>query len=101
MSRTETDIIEITNVQYCSEYKLKLSFNDGIIKIINFEPFLRKAQHPEIKKYLDINLFKHFTFEYGYFYWNDYDLSFSMLISLRDHWLYFGFFQSFFYPLPV
>jgi hypothetical protein len=73
-----TDFIEITDVRYFSDHKLQLSFNDGKMNIINFEPFLRKAQHPEIKKYLDTYQFKKFTFEYGHLHWNDYDLSFSI-----------------------
>ena len=78
MSQTETGFIEITNVQYCSEYKLELSFNDGSKRIVDFEPFLREAQHPEIKKYLEISRFRGFTFEFGHLHWNDYDLSFSI-----------------------
>lgn len=78
MSRTKTDFIEIIAVRYFSGYKLKLSFNDGKTNIINFESFLKKAQHPEITKYLDTDQFKKFTFEYGHIHWNDYDLSFSM-----------------------
>jgi hypothetical protein len=78
MSYIETDSIEIIDARYFADYKLKLSFNDGKTNIINFEPFLRKAGHPEIKKYLDTDQFKNFTFEYGYIHWNDYDLSFSI-----------------------
>ncbi len=78
MKKTETDAIEISDVQYESGYKLNLSFNDGRIRIVDFGPFLEKAQHPEIRKYLSLEKFKKFTFEHGYFYWNDYDLSFPI-----------------------
>jgi hypothetical protein len=78
MSQTEPDFIEITDVRYLSEYKLKFSFNDGKEHVVNFEPFLKKTRHPEIIKYVDIDLFELFTFEYGHLHWNDYDLSFYM-----------------------
>ncbi|CAN2043525.1 DUF2442 domain-containing protein [Candidatus Magnetomoraceae bacterium gMMP-13] len=74
----ETDFIEITDVQYQTGYKLKLTFNDGKENYINFEPFLRKAEHPDIIKYLDIIQFRKFTHKYGHLHWNDYDLSFSI-----------------------
>ncbi|MGR3179672.1 MAG: DUF2442 domain-containing protein [Candidatus Anammoxibacter sp.] len=78
MNSITTDFIEITDVQYQSGYTLKLTFNDGRKQVIDFEPFLRKSQHPEIQKYLDIKRFRQYTFEYGYFHWNNYDLSFSI-----------------------
>ena len=77
MSTTEIDFIEIQEIQYLRDYQLEFVFNDGKQQIIDFECFLKKAQHPEIKKYLDINQFKQFTFEHGHLHWNDYDLSFS------------------------
>ena len=78
MSSAVIDFIEITDVQYHSEYKLELTFNDGKKHAVDFEPFLRKSKHPEIRKYLSLEKFRQFTFEYGYFHWNDYDLSFSL-----------------------
>jgi len=78
MNNTAIDFIEITSVQYQSKYKLELTFNDKKKLIVDFEPFLKKAQHPEIRKYLNLGKFKQFTFEHGYFHWNDYDLSFSL-----------------------
>jgi len=78
MSSTKTTFIEITGVEYQSEYKLKLTFNDGKIQVVDFGPFLKRSQHPEIRKYLSLEKFVQFTFQHGYFYWNDYDLSFPV-----------------------
>lgn len=75
---TPTEFIEIAEVQYTSGHRLKLTFNDGETRVINLEPFLREAKHPEIRKYLDPDLFRNFTFEHGHLHWNDYDLSFSI-----------------------
>ena len=77
MSATDADFIEILEIQYLSDYQLKLIFNDGKQQVVDFEPFLKKAQHSEIQKYLDLSRFQKFTFEYGHLHWNDYDLSFS------------------------
>ncbi|MBF0240519.1 MAG: DUF2442 domain-containing protein [SAR324 cluster bacterium] len=77
MTTVAIDFIEITEVEYLSGYKIKILFNNEKQRIIDFEPFLRRSQHPEIRKYLDLKRFKQFTFEYGHLHWNDYDLSFS------------------------
>ncbi len=78
MSSTESICIEITEVKYQAEYKLKLTFSDGKIQAVDFGSFLKRSQHPEIRKYLSLEKFMQFTFEYGYFHWNDYDLSFPV-----------------------
>jgi uncharacterized protein YjbK len=78
MTQAKPDFIEIKEVRYHPEYKLELAFNDGTKNTIDFEPFLKKAQHPDVKKYLNKKRFKGYTFEYGHLHWNDYDLSFSI-----------------------
>ena len=61
-----------------SPYKIRLWFSDGAEQTVNFEPFLKKSHHPEIKKYLNQNLLKNFSIAHGRLDWNDYDLCFSM-----------------------
>lgn len=78
MSKIETDALEVSDVQYKSGFKLNLRFNDGRIRTVDFGPFLEKAQHPEIRKYLSLEKFMQFTFEHGYLHWNDYDMSFPL-----------------------
>ena len=39
--------------------------NDGKENILDFKNFIIKSQHPDIKKYQDLNLFKKFNLEYG------------------------------------
>ncbi len=74
----DSKILEITKVEYLSDYKLNLLFNDGKRQIVDFEPFLKKSHHPEIQKYLDLNIFKQFRIRNGTLDWNDYDLCFPM-----------------------
>jgi len=71
-------VINVTEAEYIPPYKIHLWFSDGAEQIINFEPFLCKSYHPEIKKYLKVDLFKDFSIAHGRLDWNDYDLCFSM-----------------------
>ncbi len=71
-------VIDIVEAEYIPLYKIHLWFSDGVEQVVDFEPFLRKSRHPEIKKYLDRELFKDFSMAHGQLNWNDYDLCFSM-----------------------
>jgi DUF971 family protein len=71
-------IINIEKVKYLGEYKLKLSFNDGVEQIIDFGPFLSNSLNPLINKYLDIEEFKKYEIDDGDLEWNDYDLCFPV-----------------------
>ncbi len=55
-------------------YKICLKFNDGKEQIIDFSVFIKKSQHPDIKKYQSINEFKKFHLTHGDLEWNDYEL---------------------------
>ena len=70
--------IIIVEAAYDLSYKVKIKFNDGINKTVDFEYFLTKSQHPSIKKYLDLNLFQKFKIVDGNLNWNDYDLIFPV-----------------------
>jgi len=71
-------VIDIIEADYINTYKIHLWFSDGAEQILDFESFLRKSLHPEIKKYLDQDLFKDFSIAHGQLNWNDYDLCFSI-----------------------
>jgi hypothetical protein len=74
----EKKILEIIKAEYLSGYRLRLHFNDGKIQVVDFEPFLRHARNPMIRKYLDVKLFQQFSIEYGDLIWNDYELCFPI-----------------------
>lgn len=74
----EGKIINIEKVEYLSEYKLKLSFNDGEEQTIDFGPFLSRSQNPLIRKYLDPMEFNKYELDNGDLEWNDYDLCFPV-----------------------
>ena len=70
--------IDIINAEYAPPYAIRLRFNNGHEPTVYFEPFLRQAQHPEIRKDLDCNLFQTFAIINGRLDWNDYDLCFPL-----------------------
>ena len=71
-------VISITSAEYVQEYKIKLSFSDGIERTIDFSEFLKNAKNPMTIKYRNEQLFKNFTIEYGDIIWNDYEMCFPI-----------------------
>jgi hypothetical protein len=71
-------VISIINAEYTGEYKVKLTFSDGVIKEIDFAAFLNSAKNPMARKYLDKKLFRKFKIEYGDIIWNDYEMCFPI-----------------------
>ena len=61
----------IKQAEYIEDYKIKVVFKDGTIKIADFKTFLSQSKHPLINKYLDIDLFKNFRIEHGALAWGD------------------------------
>ncbi len=74
----ENRVINVEKVKYLNGYKLKLFFNDGVEKIIDFNPFLSNSLNPLINKYLDLKEFQKYKLDSGDLVWNDYDLCFPV-----------------------
>lgn len=74
----DNQIIIIKEAKYIKDYKIKITFNDNSIQLIDFYPFLDSSLNPHIRKYLDINEFKKFKINEGDLEWNDYDLCFPI-----------------------
>jgi len=74
---------ELVSAKTISGYKIQIEFNDGFIKIVDFESFISNSQHPSIRKYLDPAKFKQFEIVHGNLNWNDYDMIFP-LSDLRN-----------------
>jgi hypothetical protein len=70
--------LQITEAKYVSGYKIRLTFNDGIVRVMDFEPFLRKARNPEIEQYRQMRKFKSFRLDYGDLMWGDYEMIFPI-----------------------
>ena len=70
--------VEVVSAEYSGGYRLALGFSDGHAQEVDFEPFLRRSLHPDINKYLNLDLFKQFRIVDGQLDWNDYDLCFPL-----------------------
>ena len=71
-------VISIDKAEYKGEYIINIKFSDGVEKNIDFGTFLKNAKNPMIKKYLDKELFKAFSIEYGDLNWNDFEMCFPL-----------------------
>lgn len=72
------ETLEIVQAKYVRCYRLELTFSDGTVRSVDFEPFLRSSAHMEIAKYLDMKNFMAFGIVNGNLDWNDYDLCFPI-----------------------
>jgi hypothetical protein len=71
-------VISVVSAEYIEGYEIKLSFSDGIERVIDFSVFLKNAKNPMTKKYLDKKLFRNYSIEYGDIIWNDYEMCFPV-----------------------
>ena len=78
MKSTATEYLEVTDAKYVSDYKIKLSFSDGMVRVVDFGPFLAKAHNPDTTDYRDLNKFKSFRVEDGDLIWGDFQMIFPI-----------------------
>ncbi len=84
--KTQTTIyLEITEAKYVSGYKIRLTFNDGTKRIMDFEPFLRKARNSDLTQYRQLRKFKNFRLHYGDLMWGDYEMIFPIMDLYRGN----------------
>lgn len=50
MKTRTMEYLEIVQAEYVPGYKVRLTFNDGLVRVTDFEPLLRKALNPGITK---------------------------------------------------
>ena len=72
------DTVEVDSAVDTGIFRLDITFSDGRHQVVDFRPFLAKAVHPAISKYLDEPLFQKFDIVDGNINWNDYDLIFPV-----------------------
>ena len=85
MSNATEPCINIAKAEYVDGLRLRIAFDDGVERVVDFEPFLSKSMHPDIRKYLDKRRFKKFTVDRGHLHWNDYDLIFPIADLYAGH----------------
>jgi len=76
--QTENDTLSVGSANYIGDFAVRISFTDGTEKLVDFKPFLMKAIHPSIKKYLDESQFLKYEIVDGNLNWNDYDMIFPI-----------------------
>ena len=65
--------------KYISDYKIRLRFNDGTKRVVDFGPFLAKAKNPDTTDYRDLKKFKSFRIEDGDLIWGDFQMIFPTI----------------------
>jgi hypothetical protein len=85
MSASAQHYINTTKVEYVDGLRLRIAFDDGVERVVDFEPFLSKSLHPDIRKYLDKRRLKKFGVDRGHLDWNDYDLIFPITDLYSGH----------------
>lgn len=78
MKLREGIAVNVADARWLSEYLLEISFSDGFSRQVDFEPFLTESGLPDVRKYLDVEMFKAFSISFGNLVWNDYDMCFSV-----------------------
>lgn len=71
-------LLKVVSAKYLNDYKIKIKFSDGKEKVVDFKSFLELSNHPDIKKYLEVDLFKSYNIVHGNLIWNDYDMIFPV-----------------------
>ena len=74
----QIELFEIKSARYIGDFAIRIQFNDGYNRLVDFKPFLESSLHPSIRKYLDENKFQKFSIIDGNLNWNDYDLIFPI-----------------------
>jgi DUF971 family protein len=59
-NREYSDLIEIKSAVYIGDYAIRIIFNDGVNRLVDFKSFLETSYHPSIRKYLVEKKFKEF-----------------------------------------
>ena len=78
--------ILVTGANYLQAYKIRIEFSDNTTRVVDFEPFLKKNQHPQWVKYNNINNFKKFKIENGNLVWGrNWDLIFPVYGLYTDN----------------
>ncbi|TVQ44024.1 MAG: DUF2442 domain-containing protein [Saprospirales bacterium] len=68
----------MVSAKYLSDYVIRIAFNDGNDRIVDFKKILIKITTSYCKEYFDENEFSNFSLRNGNLNWNDYDVIFPI-----------------------
>lgn len=72
------EIIEVKSALYIKDYQIRLLFNDGKSKVVDFGNFLKHSLNPMTRKYLKKSNFQNYVIKYGDLVWGDYEMCFPI-----------------------
>jgi hypothetical protein len=78
VSLPENAVIFIESAEQVGDFTPRLSINDGVVRTVDFNPFLRQSRNPLIQAYLDPAAFSSFSVKNGDLVWGGYDLCFPV-----------------------
>ena len=79
-------IMTIVDAVYTGGLSLSLTFSDGIVRVVDFERFIKKYPHPQYDRYLDPDCFQTFSIENGNVVWGkDWDMMFPIEDLYNGH----------------
>jgi len=81
--KTATHYLEVTAAKYVSGHRIRLTFNDGTVREVDFGPFLAKARNPDTTDYRELKKFKTFRIEEGDLVWGDFQMIFPIMDLYR------------------
>jgi len=70
--------LRVKHASYVPRYKVDVEFNDGKHRVVDFGPFLKKAQNPMFAKYRRLKQFKSFHVRNGDLMWGDFEMIFPI-----------------------
>jgi hypothetical protein len=73
-----SEIITVKSAKYIGDFTIRILFDNGYSRLVDFKPFMEKSYHPVIKKYLDEEQFSKFNIVDGNLNWNDYEMIFPV-----------------------
>jgi hypothetical protein len=74
----QIELIEIKLAKYIGDFAIRITFNNGFNRLVDFKPFLESSKHPSIREYLNEDKFKSFEIIDGNLNWNNYDMIFPI-----------------------
>jgi hypothetical protein len=75
---------DLTSAVYLDNYRIKFVYEDLHENVVDFQEFISRSNHPSVKKYSDIELFRQFGFDRFGVEWNEMEMCFPA------EWLRYG-----------
>ncbi|MFI5202308.1 MAG: DUF2442 domain-containing protein [Candidatus Kapaibacterium sp.] len=69
---------KVEEAEYVDGYRIRVFFEYGTVRIVDFHDYLRDAPRPWITKYWNLEEFKNFRLVGGDLMWGDFDLIFPI-----------------------